>query len=123
MRALVPLLSAAVLGVTSACSGDSDGTHPYSVQTAAVGESLAHPIEANAVGGCRDVTSLAVQPATAPTPNRLGGAVCIGQMRDQSQVRGAYVYSPKKRIAGTAASYAGAYPVGVPPTNENDTGL
>ncbi len=44
-------------------------------------------------------------------------------MRDQSQVRGAYVYSLKERIAGTAASYAAAYPVGVPPTNENDTGL
>ncbi len=171
MRALVALLSAAVLAVTSACSGDADGTHPYSVQTAAVGESLAvlgwnigvsnlrfdgdyvlfdvdasptqadgphakpedirfglygslaHPIEANAIGGCRDVTSLAVQPATAPAPNRLAGTVCIGPMRDQSQVRGAYVYSPKERIAGTAASYAAAYPVGVPPTNENDTGL
>ncbi len=171
MRALVALLSAAVLAVTSACAGDDDGTHPFSVQTAAVGESLAvlgwniglsnlrfdgdyvlfdvdasptqadgphakpedirfglygslaHPIEANAIGGCRDVTSLAVQPVTAPTPNRLAGTVCIGPMRDQSQVRGAYVYSPKERIAGTAASYAAAYPVGVPPTNENDTGL
>ena len=171
MRALVALLSAAVLAMTSACSGDADGTHPYSVQTAVVGESLAvlgwniavsnlrfdgdyvlfdvdasptqvdgphvkpedirfglygslaHPIEANAIGGCRDVTSLAVRPATAPTPNRLAGTVCIGPMRDQSQVRGTYVYSPKERIAGTAASYAAAYPVGVLPTNENDTGL
>ena len=106
MRALVALLSAAVLAM-SACSGDDGGSaHPYGVQTAAVGESLAvlgwnmslsnlrfdgdyvlvdvdaapsqaggrhakpealrfglygalaHPIEANAVGACTDVTSL-----------------------------------------------------------------
>ena len=171
MRALVALLSAAVLAVTSACSGDDAHPHPYSVQTAAVGESLAvlgwnigvsnlrfdgdyvlfdvdasptqadgphakpedirfglygalaHPVEANAIGGCRDVTSLAVQPAAAPTPDRLSGTVCIGPMRDQSQVRGAYVYSPKERMAGTTVSYAAAYPVGVPQTNQNDTGL
>jgi hypothetical protein len=171
VRALVALLSAALLAVTSACSAADDNAHPYSVQTAAVGESLAvlgwniglsnlrfdgdyvlfdveasptqadgphakpedirfglygslaHPIEANAIGGCRDVTSLAIQPASAPTPGRLAGTVCIGPMRDQSQVRGAYVYSPKERIAGTAAAYAAAYPVGIQPTNENDTGL
>ena len=171
MRALVALLSTVLLAATSACSAADDNAHPYSVQTAAVGESLAvlgwniglanlrfdgdyvlfdvdasptqadgphakpedirfglygslaHTIEANAVGGCRDVTSLAVQPASAPTPDRLAGTVCIGPMRDQSQVRGAYVYSPKERIAGTAAAYAAAYPVGIQPTNENDTGL
>ena len=171
MRALVALLSTVLLAATSACSAADDNAHPYSVQTAAVGESLAvlgwniglsnlrfdgdyvlfdvdasptqadgphakpedirfglygslaHPIEANAIGGCRDVTSLAVQPASAPTPDRLAGTVCIGPMRDQSQVRGAYVYSPKERIAGTAAAYAAAYPVGIQPTNENDTGL
>ena len=171
MRALVALLSTVLLAATSACSAADDKAHPYSVQTAAVGESLAvlgwniglsnlrfdgdyvlfdvdasptqadgphakpedirfglygslaHPIEANAIGGCRDVTSLAVQPASAPTPDRLEGTVCIGPMRDQSQVRGAYVYSPKERIAGTAAAYAAAYPVGIQPTNENDTGL
>ena len=44
-------------------------------------------------------------------------------MRDQSQVRGAYVYSPKERIAGTTAAYAAAFAIGVPPTNQNDTGL
>ncbi len=171
MRALVALLSAAVLIVSSACSGSDERSHPDSVRTAAVGESLAvlgwniavsnlrfdgdyvlldvdasaaqadaphakpedirfglygslaHPIEANAVGGCRDVTSLAVQPAAAPTPNRLAGTVCIGPLRDQSQVRGAYVYSPKDRIPGTTVAYPAAYPVGLPPTNENDTGL
>jgi hypothetical protein len=44
-------------------------------------------------------------------------------MRDQSQVRGAYVYSPKEWIAGTTAAYAAAFAIGVPPTNQNDTGL
>ena len=84
---------------------------------------LAHPLEANAIGGCRDVTDLAVQPAAAPTPNELSGTVCIGPMRDQSQVRGVYAYSPKDRMAGTTVSYGAAYPVGVPLTNENDAGL
>ena len=171
MRALIASLSAALLVVTSACSGDSTEAHPYGVQTAAVGESLAvlgwnmslsnlrfdgdyvlfdidasptqadnqhaqpedirfglygalaHPLEANAIGGCRDVTNLAISPAAAPTPNELSGTVCIGPLRDHSQVRGAYVYSPKDRMAGTTVSYGAAYPVGVPQTNENDAGL
>ena len=49
--------------------------------------------------------------------------MCIGPLRDQSQVRGAYVYSPKDRIPGTTVAYPAAFPVGLPPTNENDTGL
>ena len=171
MRALVALLSAAMLLVTSACAGDDGSAHPYGVQTASVGESLAvlgwnmslsnlrfdgdyvlfdidasptqadaphakpedirfglygalaHPLEANAIGGCRDVTTLALEPAAAPTPDRLSGTVCVGPMRDQSQVRGAYVYSPRDRMAGTTVSYGAAYPVGLPQTNQNDTGL
>ena len=171
MRTLVALLSAAMLVVTSACSGGDDNGAPYGVQTAAVGESLAvlgwnmslsnlrfdgdyvlfdidasptqadgphakpedirfglygalaHPLEANAIGGCRDVTDLAVKPAAAPTPNQLSGTVCIGPMRDQSQVRGVYAYSPRDRMAGTTVSYGAAYPVGVPQTIDNDTGL
>lgn len=171
MRALIALLSTALLLVTSACSGDDDRSAPYGVQTAALGESLsvlgwnisaanlrfegdyvlvdvdasptdaeaphakpedirfglygalAHPLEANAIGGCRDVTSLAVRPAAAPTPNQLTGTVCIGPMRDQSQVRGVYAYSAKDRMADTTVSYGAAYPVGVPQTNENDAGL
>jgi len=84
---------------------------------------LTHPLEANGIGGCRDVTNLALQPLSTSTPDRLTGTVCIGPLRDQSQVRGVYVYSPKDRIAGTTAAYAAAFPVGVLPTNENDTGL
>ncbi len=151
MRTLVALLSAAVLLVTSACSRDDGSAHPVTnlrfdgdyvlfdidaspaqadgphakpedIRFGLYG-ALAHPLEANAIGGCRDVTSLAVQPAAAPTPDRLSGTVCIGPMRDQSQVRGAYVYSPKDRMAGTTVSYAAAFPVGLPEPNQNDAGL
>lgn len=69
------------------------------------------------------MTSLDIQPLSAPTPDRLTGTVCLGPLRDQSQVRGVYVYSPRDRIAGTTAAYPAAFPVGVMPTNENDTGL
>ena len=74
---------------------------------------LSHPIEANAIGGCEDVTSLALQPLSALSPDRLTGTVCLGTQRDQSQVRGVYVYSPRERIPDTAAAYGAAFPVGV----------
>jgi hypothetical protein len=170
LRALVAVMAATVL-VASACTRDDVPAHPYSTQTAAIGESLsvlgwnisvtnlridadyvlidvdasasqkdgprakpedirfglygalAHPIEANALGGCKDVTNLAVQPLSDPTADRMTGTVCLGPQRDQSQVRGVYVYSPRERIPDTAAAYPAAFPVGVLPTNENDTGL
>jgi hypothetical protein len=84
---------------------------------------LTHPIEATAVGSCKDVTSLAMQPLSAQGPDKLSGTVCLGPQRDQSQVRGVYVYSPRERIPDTVAAYPAAFPVGVLPTNENDTGL
>jgi hypothetical protein len=84
---------------------------------------LAHPIEANGLGGCEDVTSLALQPFSAPTPDKLTGTVCLGPERDQSQIRGIYVYSPRDRIPDTAAAYGAAFPLGVLPTKENDSGL
>jgi hypothetical protein len=169
-RALIAVLTAIVM-VASACSGDDPRPHPYSTQSAAMGESLsvlgwnisvrnlrvdadyvlvdvdaspsqkdgprakpedirfglygalAHPVEANALGGCKDVTSLEVQPLSVPAPDRLTGTVCLGPQRDQSQVRGVYVYSPRERIPDTSAAYPAAFPVGVLPTNENDTGL
>jgi hypothetical protein len=113
-----------VLFDIDASPAQADGAHtkPEDIRFGLYG-ALAHPLEANAIGGCRDVTSLAIQPAAAPTPNRLAGTVCIGPMRDHSQVRGAYVYSSKDRMAGTTVSYGAAYPVGVPQTNENDSGL
>src|SRR4029077_12282024 len=84
---------------------------------------LAHPIEANALGGCKAVISLALQQLSDPTPDRLAGTVCLGPQRDQSHVRGVYVDSPRQRIPDTAAAYPAAFPVGVLPTNENDTSL
>lgn len=84
---------------------------------------LSHPIEAPALGGCDDVDDLGVQPLTAPAPDRMTGTVCLGPLRDQSQVRGVYVYSPKDRIAGSTVAYPAAFPVGLLPTNDNDTGL
>lgn len=84
---------------------------------------LAHPVESNAVGGCADVTSLDIQPLSAATPDRLTGTVCLGPFRDQSQVRGVYAYSPRDRIPGTTIAYPAAFPVGLMPTGENDSGL
>ncbi|MGE2726530.1 hypothetical protein [Mycolicibacterium pulveris] len=84
---------------------------------------LAHPIEANAIGGCRDVTNLAVQPVSASTPDRMSGTVCLGPHRDLVQVRGVYVYSPQDRIAGTTTAHPAAFPVGLPATKDNETGL
>ena len=81
------------------------------------------PIEAYALGGCAGVTSLNLRPAEAPTPDKLTGTACLGPLRDQSQVRGVYAYSPQDRMAGTTVAYAAAFPVGLLPTNENDTGL
>jgi hypothetical protein len=83
---------------------------------------LAHPIEANGIGSCREVANLAIRPLAAPNPDRVTGTVCLGQIEDQSQVRGIYVYSPRDRIPGSASAYPVAFPVGALPTNENDTG-
>src|SRR5262245_16480001 len=101
---------------------DSPHAKPEDIRFGLYG-AVAHPIEANALGGCKDVTNVALQPLSAPTPNRLTGTVCLGPQRDQSQVRGVYAYSPRERIQDTAAAYPAAFPVGVLPTNENDTGL
>jgi hypothetical protein len=84
---------------------------------------LAHPIEANAIGSCRDVTSLALQPFSAQTPDHLSGTVCLGPQKDQAQVRGVYVYSPRDRMPGTTTALPAAFPVGLPQTKDNDTGL
>lgn len=84
---------------------------------------LAHPIEANGLGGCAGISSLALQPLAAPSADKLTGTVCLGPLRDQSQVRGVYVYSARDRMAGTTVAYPAAFPVGLLPTNVNDTGL
>lgn len=84
---------------------------------------LARPLEATGIGSCDELTSLDVQPLAAPTPDRLTGTVCLGRISDRAAVRGVYAYSPRERIAGTAAAYPAAFPVGLLPTNPNDTGL
>ncbi len=84
---------------------------------------LAHPLEATALGSCdnaglRDLRS----PVSAPR-DRLTGTACLGPLKDRSQVRGVYGYSPRDRIPNTSAAYPAAFPVGLMPTNANDTGL
>jgi hypothetical protein len=86
---------------------------------------LGHPMESAGFGSCdsamasvRDIPS----PLSAP-PDRLTGTVCLGPLKDHSQVRGVYCYSPRDRIADTSAAYPAAFPVGLMPTNANDTGL
>jgi hypothetical protein len=86
---------------------------------------LAHPMESNGLGSCdaamttvRDIRT----PLSAP-PDRLTGTVCLGPLKDRSQVRGVYGYSTRDRIADTSAAYPAAFPVGLMPTNVNDTGL
>jgi hypothetical protein len=83
---------------------------------------LAHPIEATGIGSCDNVKNVVMQQLSAQ-PNRLTGTVCLGPLKDRSAVRGVYLYSPRDRIAGTAAAYPAAFPVGMLPTNQNDTGL
>lgn len=86
---------------------------------------LAHPMESTGVGSC-DGAMASVHdiqhPLSAP-PDRLTGAVCLGPLKDRSQVRGVYAYSPRDRIPNTSAAYPAAFPVGLMPTNGNDTGL
>jgi hypothetical protein len=84
---------------------------------------LAHPMESVGIGSCDGVKNLVIQSLSAPGGKRLTGTVCLGPMKDRAAVRGVYLYSPRDRIAGTAAAYAAAFPVGVLPTNESDTGL
>lgn len=84
---------------------------------------LAHPIESTAVGTCSGVTNLDLRPAVSPNPDRLSGTVCLGPLRDQTQVRGVYAYSPQDRIPGTIAAYGASFPVGLTPTDDHETGL
>ena len=86
---------------------------------------VAHPMEAFGLGSC-DSAAASVHdigsPLSAP-PDRLTGTVCLGPLKDHSQVRGVYSYSPRDRIPNTSAAYPAAFPVGLMPTNVNDTGL
>jgi len=86
---------------------------------------LAHPLESTGLGSC-DTAMASVHdirsPLSAP-PDKLTGTVCLGPLKDRSQVRGVYSYSPRDRIPNSSAAYPVAFPVGLLPTNANDTGL
>lgn len=84
---------------------------------------LAHPLEAVSVGSCDGVKNVVIQSLSAPGGKRLTGTACLGPMKDRAAVRGVYLYSPRDRIAETAAAYPAAFPVGMLPTKESDTGL
>ncbi len=110
---------------------DASPTDPHATHTKAedirfgLYGALAHPMESAGLGSCdtatasvRDIPS----PLSAP-PDRLTGTVCLGPLKDRSQVRGVYSYSPRDRIPSTSSAYPVAFPVGLLPTNANDTGL
>jgi hypothetical protein len=83
---------------------------------------LAHPMEATGLGSCDTARGVLATPLSAPAPDRLTGTACLGPLTDRSAVHGVYSYSPRDRIPGTAA-YPAAFPLGMLPTNQNDTGL
>ena len=85
---------------------------------------LAHPMEAAGLGSC-DAAKTGVHDVTAPLSaprDRLTGTVCLGPLKDRSQVRGIYGYSPRDRIPDSSSAYPVAFPVGLLPTNANDSG-
>ena len=115
-----------VLVDVDASPADSKAPHakPEDIRFGLYG-ALAHPMESAGLGSC-DQAAASVRdiahPLSAP-PDRLTGTVCLGPLKDRSQVRGVYGYSPRDRIPNTSAAYPAAFPVGLPPTNANDTGL
>ena len=111
-----------LIDIDAALSGDGPHADPKDLRFGLYG-ALAHPLEAPAIGGCRDVTDLDVQPLSAETPDRLTGTVCVGPQRDQLQVRGVYVYSTRDRTPGTTMAHGVAFPVGLPAVEDEATGL
>lgn len=86
---------------------------------------LAHPMEAFGLGSCDNAMASVhdIGSVLSAPPDRLTGTACLGPLKDHSQVRGIYSYSPRDRIPNTSAAYPAAFPVGLLPTNANDTGL
>ncbi|WP_046872821.1 MULTISPECIES: hypothetical protein [unclassified Mycobacterium] len=113
-----------VLVDIDAAPAQAGGPHvkPESLRFGLYG-ALAHPIESNAIGGCADATSLSLRPVTGTDPQHLSGTVCLGPLRDQSQVRGVYLYSPEERIPKTTVAWPAAFPVGLMPTGDSEAGL
>ena len=114
-----------VLVDIDAAPTDPKGSHAKSEEVRfGLYGALSHPMEAGGLGSCDDAMTKVhdiSSPASAP-PDRLTGTVCLGPLNDRSAVRGVYAYSPRDRIPKTTAAYGAAFPVGLPPTNGNDTG-
>ncbi|OBB92559.1 hypothetical protein [Mycobacterium sp. 852002-40037_SCH5390672] len=85
---------------------------------------LAHPMEVAGLGSCDNAkTGVRDVPAPLSAPrDRLTGTICLGPLKDRSQVRGIYGYSPRDRIPDSSSAYPVAFPVGLLPTNANDSG-
>ncbi|OBL16734.1 hypothetical protein A5646_06110 [Mycobacterium sp. 1245499.0] len=89
---------------------------------------LAHPLETAGLGSCdKSFQAKTTNVRDVPAPlsasrDRLTGTVCLGPLKDRSQVRGVYGYSPRDRIPDTSSAYPVAFPVGLLPTNPNDSG-
>ena len=86
-----------VLVDVDASATGGDRAKPEDIRFGLYG-ALSHPLEANGLAGCTGVNSLGIRPLAAAGPDKLTGTVCLGPLRDQSQVRGVYVYSPRERI-------------------------
>ena len=91
-----------VLVDVDASASPKDGPHtkPEAIRFGLYG-ALAHPIEANALGACKDVTSLALQPLSAPTPDRLAGTVCLGPQRE-GEINAALLYATVSMVGAHA---------------------
>lgn len=89
---------------------------------------LAHPMETAGLGSCdKSFQAKTTNVRDVPAPlsasrDRLTGTVCLGPLKDRSQVRGVYGYSPRDRIPDSSSAYPVAFPVGLLPTNPNDSG-
>jgi hypothetical protein len=113
-----------VLIDVDAAPTDPAGPHakPEDVRFGLYG-ALPHPMEVAGIGSCKTAKSIVVQALSSPAPDRLTGTVCLGPLQDRSAVRGVYLYSPRDRIADTAAAYPATFPVGMLPTKESDAGV
>ena len=71
----------------------------------------------------RDQRARYSRPAVGASPDRLTGTVCLGPLQDQARSAGC---TATRRATGSptrSAAYPAAFPVGLLPTNGNDTGL
>lgn len=109
--------------VASAKDAQAPHAKPEDIRFGLYG-ALAHPMEADGLGSC-DAAKTSVRDIPAPLSaprDRLTGTVCLGPLKDRSQVRGVYSYSPRDRIPNSSSAYPVAFPVGLLPTNPNDSG-